>query len=85
MCCSLRSASAKDALKIVPLRSSDPIMEGPMGRVRREARTQRDKLKSQRNTPQKRLTSVGRIEKHMHNLSDEVLCARWLENPLYEA
>jgi IS5 family transposase len=25
------------------------------------------------------------ILKHTHNLSDEVLCARWLENPLYEA
>jgi len=24
------------------------------------------------------------ILKHMHNLSDEVLCARWIENPLYE-
>jgi IS5 family transposase len=24
------------------------------------------------------------ILKHMHDLSDEVLCARWLENPLYE-
>jgi hypothetical protein len=23
------------------------------------------------------------ILKHMHDLSDEVLCARWLENPLY--
>jgi IS5 family transposase len=22
------------------------------------------------------------ILKHMHNLSDEVLCARWLENPI---
>jgi hypothetical protein len=21
--------------------------------------------------------------KHMHNLSDEVLCARWIENPYY--
>ena len=25
------------------------------------------------------------ILKHMHDLSDEALCARWLENPLYEA
>ena len=25
------------------------------------------------------------ILKHMHSLSDEVLCARWIENPLYEA
>jgi IS5 family transposase len=25
------------------------------------------------------------ILKHMENLSDEVLCARWVENPLYEA
>ena len=24
------------------------------------------------------------IVKHMHNLSDEVLCARWLENPYYQ-
>jgi IS5 family transposase len=24
------------------------------------------------------------ILKHMHNLSDEVLCARWLENPYYQ-
>jgi hypothetical protein len=24
------------------------------------------------------------ILKHMHDLSDEVLCARWLENPLYQ-
>ena len=22
--------------------------------------------------------------KHMHNLSDEALCARWLENPYYQ-
>jgi len=22
--------------------------------------------------------------KHMHNLSDEVLCARWVENPYYQ-
>jgi len=25
--------NTKDALKIVPLRSSDPIMEGPMGPI----------------------------------------------------
>src|SRR5215468_8268907 len=25
------------------------------------------------------------ILKHMHNLSDEVLCARWLENPYYQS
>jgi hypothetical protein len=24
------------------------------------------------------------IQKHMHDLSDEVLCARWLENPYYQ-
>jgi len=24
------------------------------------------------------------ILKHMHNLSDEALCARWIENPLYQ-
>jgi transposase, IS5 family len=24
------------------------------------------------------------IVKHMHDLSDEVLCARWLENPYYQ-
>ena len=24
------------------------------------------------------------ILKHTHNLSDEVLCARWLENPYYQ-
>jgi IS5 family transposase len=24
------------------------------------------------------------ILKHMHNVSDEVLCARWLENPYYQ-
>jgi Transposase domain (DUF772) len=24
------------------------------------------------------------ILKHMHNLSDEVLCGRWLENPYYQ-
>jgi hypothetical protein len=24
------------------------------------------------------------ILKHIHNLSDEVLCARWLENPYYQ-
>jgi transposase, IS5 family len=24
------------------------------------------------------------ILKHMHNLSDAVLCARWLENPYYQ-
>src|SRR5258708_2158128 len=24
------------------------------------------------------------IVKHMHSLSDEALCARWLENPLYQ-
>src|SRR5690348_7127269 len=84
MCCSLCSASIKDALKIVPLRSSDPIMEGSMGRFRREARARRDKSTSRCETAQKRLTSIGRIEKHMHNLSDEALCARWLENPYYQ-
>jgi IS5 family transposase len=25
------------------------------------------------------------ILKHMHDLSDEVLCARWLENPYYSS
>jgi transposase, IS5 family len=25
------------------------------------------------------------IVKHMHNLSDEALCARWLENPYYQS
>jgi IS5 family transposase len=24
------------------------------------------------------------ILKHMHSLADEVLCARWVENPLYQ-
>jgi IS5 family transposase len=24
------------------------------------------------------------ILKHMHNLSDETLCARWIENPYYQ-
>src|SRR5467141_3029482 len=24
------------------------------------------------------------ILKHMHNLSDEVLCARWIENPYFQ-
>jgi len=24
------------------------------------------------------------ILKHMHNLSDEDLCARWVENPYYQ-
>jgi len=24
------------------------------------------------------------ILKHMHNLSDEMLCARWIENPYYQ-
>ncbi len=24
------------------------------------------------------------ILKHMHNLSDEVLCQRWIENPYYQ-
>jgi IS5 family transposase len=24
------------------------------------------------------------ILKHMHNLSDEAMCARWLENPYYQ-
>jgi IS5 family transposase len=24
------------------------------------------------------------ISKHMHDLSDEVLCARWIENPYYQ-
>jgi IS5 family transposase len=28
-----------------------------------------------------RLVAELFILKHMHNLSDEVLCARWLENP----
>jgi len=31
-----------------------------------------------------RLVSGLLILKHMHNLSDEVLCARWLENPYYQ-
>jgi hypothetical protein len=25
------------------------------------------------------------ILKHMHSLSDEALCATWVENPLYQA
>jgi IS5 family transposase len=25
------------------------------------------------------------ILKHLHDLSDEVLCERWIENPLYQA
>jgi IS5 family transposase len=31
-----------------------------------------------------RLVAGLLIVKHMHNLSDEVLCARWLENPYYQ-
>jgi IS5 family transposase len=31
-----------------------------------------------------RLVAGRFIVKHMHNLSDEVLCARWLENPHYQ-
>ena len=31
-----------------------------------------------------RLVAGLMILKHMHNLSDEVLCARWLENPYYQ-
>src|SRR5579885_900302 len=31
-----------------------------------------------------RLVAALFILKHMHNLSDEVLCARWLENPYYQ-
>ncbi|MBE7159013.1 MAG: IS5 family transposase [Rhodospirillales bacterium] len=31
-----------------------------------------------------RLMAGMAILKHMHNLSDEVLCARWLENPYYQ-
>jgi IS5 family transposase len=31
-----------------------------------------------------RLVSGLLILKHMHNLSDEALCARWLENPYYQ-
>ena len=31
-----------------------------------------------------RLVSGLLLLKHMHNLSDEVLCARWLENPYYQ-
>ena len=31
-----------------------------------------------------RLVAGLLILKHMHNLSDEVLCARWLENPYYQ-
>ncbi len=32
-----------------------------------------------------RLMAGLAILKHMHNLSDEVLCERWIENPLYQA
>jgi hypothetical protein len=31
-----------------------------------------------------RLVAGLLILKHMHDLSDEVLCARWLENPCYQ-
>ena len=31
-----------------------------------------------------RLMAGLAILKHMHDLSDEALCARWLENPLYQ-
>jgi transposase, IS5 family len=31
-----------------------------------------------------RLVAGLLILKHMHNLSDEALCARWLENPYYQ-
>lgn len=31
-----------------------------------------------------RLVAGLLILKHMHNLSDEVLCARWIENPYYQ-
>jgi IS5 family transposase len=31
-----------------------------------------------------RLTAGIAILKHMHDLSDEVLCARWIENPYYQ-
>ena len=31
-----------------------------------------------------RLVAGPLILKHMHNLSDEVLCARWLENPYFQ-
>src|SRR5712671_1109982 len=61
-----------------------PSWKGLWGRFRREARTRRDRSTSQRKMVRKRLTSVGRIEKHMHDLSDEVLCARWVENPYYQ-
>src|ERR1700750_1076212 len=32
----------------------------------------------------RRLVAGLFILKHMHNLSDEVLCARWIENPYYQ-
>ena len=32
-----------------------------------------------------RLVAGLMILKHMHDLSDEVLCARWLENPYYQS
>jgi transposase, IS5 family len=32
-----------------------------------------------------RLVAGLLILKHMHKLSDEVLCARWLENPYYQS
>ena len=31
-----------------------------------------------------RLMAGLAILKHMHNLSDEVLCARWIENPYFQ-
>ncbi|MVT70942.1 IS5 family transposase [Bradyrhizobium pachyrhizi] len=34
--------------------------------------------------PPTRLVAGLFILKHMHNLSDEVLCARWIENPYYQ-
>jgi IS5 family transposase len=34
--------------------------------------------------PPARLIAGLFIVKHMHSLSDEALCARWLENPYYQ-
>jgi hypothetical protein len=73
--------------KIVPLVSSNPMMEGPKGRFRREARARRDTENTEYR--QKRLTLAGRIEKLLHFYTrisrSESLASRTDDSPLLHA
>jgi hypothetical protein len=52
--------------------------------VSRSALCQRLHVRPRPTPPADRLVAGLFILKRTHNLSDEVLCARWLENPYYQ-